>query len=232
MTDTIMSTAAVGSSAQKFGAVHPASTKAATIVPSSTSAAGGETTASENVGVSSISTPIPAPAPVPASASASTKLPENRFELELEFVQSLASPAYLHHLATQGYFQDEAFLSYLRYLRSYWTRPEYAKYITYPHCLFFLDLAIEKEAFRKEISQVGFRNFVHEQQFMNWQYRSRMLYGAGSIEESPDADAGAGAGAAGNGNGNAMASASAMEVEKENQGQTEKAGAMNVQVES
>eukprot|EP01083_Nonionella_stella_P285088 970486_1 len=224
MTDTIMSTAAVGSSAQKFGAVHPASTKAATIVPSSTSAAGGETTASENVGVSSISTPIPAPAP----ASASTKLPENRFELELEFVQSLASPAYLHHLATQGYFQDEAFLSYLRYLRSYWTRPEYAKYITYPHCLFFLDLAIEKEAFRKEISQVGFRNFVHEQQFMNWQYRSRMLYGAGSIEESLDADAGAGAVA----NGNAMASASAMEVEKDNQGQTEKAGAMNVQVES
>jgi len=225
MTDTIMSTEAVGSSAQEVGAAHPTSTKAAVIAPSSIlSAAGGETAASENPGVSSISTPIPAPAS--ASASASTKLPENRFELELEFVQSLASPAYLHHLATQGYFQDEAFLTYLRYLRSYWTQPEYAKYITYPHCLFFLDLAIEKEAFRKEISQVGFRNFVHEQQFMNWQYRSRMLYGAGSIDESPDADAGASA------NGNAMASASAMEVEKENQGQTEKAGAMNVQVES
>jgi hypothetical protein len=35
----------------------------------------------------------------PAAALSET-LPENRFELELEFVQSLASPAYLHFLAT------------------------------------------------------------------------------------------------------------------------------------
>ncbi len=132
-------------------------------------------------------------------------LPDNRFELELEFIQSLASPAYLYHLATQGYFQEtedqdsslgtsgggggsggsSSFIDFLRYLRSYWTKPEYAKYITYPHCFFFLDLLIENETFRKEIAQVPFRNFVHEQQFFNWQYRSRVLYGSGvtAVEE-------------------------------------------------
>mmetsp|Transcript_17043 Transcript_17043/g.32253 ORF Transcript_17043/g.32253 Transcript_17043/m.32253 type:complete len:174 (-) Transcript_17043:38-559(-) len=110
-------------------------------------------------------------------------LPDNlkRFALELEFVQALASPAYLHHLATQGYLQDEAFLNFLKYLR-YWTKPEYAKYISYPHCLYFLDLLtnVKCETFRKELVNLSFRDFVHQQQFYNWQYRSRVLYGKGS----------------------------------------------------
>ena len=101
-----------------------------------------------------------------------------RFELELEFLQSLASPAYLHHLATQGYFQDPAFLTYLEYLK-YWKSPEYAKYITFPHCLYFLDLLCENETFRMELAKIEFRNFLHEQQFYSWQYRSRVLYGSG-----------------------------------------------------
>ena len=71
--------------------------------------------------------------------------PTTRFEAELEFVQCLASPAYLHcerslsracrpysstfaDLAQNRYLEDEAFLGYLRYLL-YWTRPEYAKFI-------------------------------------------------------------------------------------------------------
>ena len=50
-----------------------------------------------------------------------------RFEAELEFVQGLANPYYLHALALQ-HFHSPAFLGYLRYLR-YWKQPEYAKYI-------------------------------------------------------------------------------------------------------
>ncbi|GFH44428.1 SOH1-domain-containing protein [Chaetoceros tenuissimus] len=114
-------------------------------------------------------------------------LPEdkNRFELELEFLQSLASPAYLHYLATQGYYQDKQFLKFLNYLK-YWKRPEYAKYITYPHCLYFLDLLCENETFRKELVHVPFRDFVHQQQFYNWQYRSRVLYGTEEMKQDDE----------------------------------------------
>jgi mediator of RNA polymerase II transcription subunit 31 len=116
--------------------------------------------------------------------AASMVLPENRFELELEFVQSLASPAYLHYLS-QSLFSDPTFIDYLRYLR-YWKKPEYAKYITYPHCLYFLDLLCDNETFRNELRNQPFRNFVHEQQFYNWQYRSRILYGSGSVDTSEE----------------------------------------------
>jgi len=121
----------------------------------------------------------------PISENPTIKLPSNRFELELEFVQSLASPAYLHFLATQGYLQDAAFLKFLRYLK-YWKSPEYARFLTYPHCLFFLDLLCresEGDTFRRELSNVSFRNYVHEQQFYNWQYRSRHLYGRGLLSK-------------------------------------------------
>jgi hypothetical protein len=35
------------------------------------------------------------------------------------------------------------------------------------------------EAFRREMAQVQFRNFVHEQQFYSWQFRSGRLFGRG-----------------------------------------------------
>ncbi|KAK3033216.1 hypothetical protein RJ639_033096 [Escallonia herrerae] len=39
-----------------------------------------------------------------------------RFLLELEFVQCLANPTYIHYLAQNRYFEDEAFIGYLKYL--------------------------------------------------------------------------------------------------------------------
>lgn len=126
--------------------------------------------------------------------------------LQLEFVQSLASPAYLHYLATSGILNQKQFLDFLRYLR-YWKQPQYAKYLSYPHCLYFLDLLVPPgedgdgddndsnansntatisdsgETFRREMSQVQFRNFVHEQQFYSWQYRSTRLYGRGQKQD-------------------------------------------------
>lgn len=87
----------------------------------------------------------------------------SRFELELEFVQLLAVPQYLHHLATSlsttsadtptKLFEDPAFLAYLDYLQ-YWKRPEYAKFLSYPEpTLRHLEL-LQKEKFRKDMSNV------------------------------------------------------------------------------
>lgn len=137
--------------------------------------------------------------------------------VQLEFVQSLASPAYLHYLATSGVLYQQSFLDFLRYLR-YWKQPHYAKYLLYPHCLYFLDLLVPPEsdpngdvdndgsgdrkkneqtdkgttdsgeAFRREMAQIPFRNFVHEQQFYSWQFRSARLYGRG--ERTKEAEGG------------------------------------------
>jgi mediator of RNA polymerase II transcription subunit 31 len=119
------------------------------------------------------------------SIETESDLPPNRFELELEFVQCLASPAYLHHLATTGVLGDPAFLEFLEYLQ-YWKKPEYVKYLSYPHCLYFLDLLLTSPIFRREVSNVSFRNFVHEQQFYSWQQRARTLYGEGLPKEKPE----------------------------------------------
>ncbi|KAJ9420560.1 SOH1-domain-containing protein [Fusarium oxysporum] len=53
----------------------------------------------------------------------------SRFEVELEFVQSLANPAYLNHLASQKLLSQPAFVAYLAYLQ-YWSKPPYLKYLT------------------------------------------------------------------------------------------------------
>ena len=52
----------------------------------------------------------------------------SRFTSELEFIQCLASPSYIHFLAQKRYYQDPAFKHFLVYLR-YWKRPEYACYL-------------------------------------------------------------------------------------------------------
>lgn len=114
-------------------------------------------------------------------------LPSNRFELELEFIQCLASPAYLHHLATTGLLSDPSFLAFLQYL-TYWKTPEYVRFIAYPHALHFLDLILTNERFRREIANVPFRNFVHEQQYYAWQHRSKQLYGAGLQDQQQSND--------------------------------------------
>lgn len=51
-----------------------------------------------------------------------------RFELELEFVQSLANPFYLHSLAQQNILNQPAFVNFLKYLL-YWKEKDYARFI-------------------------------------------------------------------------------------------------------
>jgi len=124
-------------------------------------------------------------APIPSVPSQlMAELPKNRFELELEFVQSLASPAYLHYLATNpssddhNWLDDPEFIEFLRYLLRVWSRPEYNIYLVYPQSLYFLEWMLNHR--REEWAQVGFRNFAHQQQFMSWQHRASKLYGRGS----------------------------------------------------
>ena len=138
--------------------------------------------------------PIDRPMEKPTETSAteagsSVKLPENRFALELEFVQSLASPAYLHYLASmsndegQSLLLDPRFNEFLLYLQRTWSNPEYSRFITYPHSLYFLDLLINNDAVCRELAQVSFRNFCHQQQYYAWQNRFVTLYG-GSEKKS------------------------------------------------
>ncbi|GMK59189.1 hypothetical protein CspeluHIS016_0702040 [Cutaneotrichosporon spelunceum] len=77
-----------------------------------------------------------------------------RFQAELEFVQCLANPLYLHELHVQKYFEDPAFLEYLKYLE-YWRKPEYVRFIVYPTCLVYLTLLKEK-GFRDAMSDLGY----------------------------------------------------------------------------
>jgi len=73
-----------------------------------------------------------------------------RFEIELEFIQSLANPLYLNHLAVSKLLDQPAFVAYLSYLQ-YWTTPEYVKYLTYPGpTIRHLEL-LQNERFRKEV---------------------------------------------------------------------------------
>ena len=84
-------------------------------------------------------------------------------QAELEFVQALASPEYLHctperalpclparlashtdrargaDLAQHRYLDDPRFIAYLGYLQ-YWRRPPYCTYLVFPHCLRMLEL--------------------------------------------------------------------------------------------
>lgn len=73
-----------------------------------------------------------------------------RFELELEFVQSLSNPLYLNHLAAQKLLQAPAFIKYLNYLL-YFTRPEYTKYLLYPGPTLKVLELLQEERFRREI---------------------------------------------------------------------------------
>ncbi|KAF9586212.1 hypothetical protein BGW38_008525 [Lunasporangiospora selenospora] len=118
---------------------------------------------------------IPSPAGVPTPSKATVPLQSEdeyeqlkRFQIELEFVQCLANPWYLHNLAQQQYFNQEAFIRYLDYLQ-YFRKPEYAKFIIYPHCLHFLTL-LQHKSFRDQLAKQDTATFVHERQYYHWQY--------------------------------------------------------------
>ncbi|KAF9967991.1 hypothetical protein BGZ70_007275 [Mortierella alpina] len=114
-----------------------------------------------------------APSPAPPAPSTALQTEDEyeqlkRFQIELEFVQCLSSPWYLHYLAQQQYFSQDAFVRYLDYLQ-YFRKPEYAKFIIYPHCLHFLSL-LQHKSFRDQLAKQDTATFVHERQYYHWQY--------------------------------------------------------------
>ncbi|ODN74074.1 hypothetical protein L202_07541 [Cryptococcus amylolentus CBS 6039] len=106
--------------------------------------------------------PLPtilAPPPLPDGSDAPARSPERhanivKFQSELEFVQCLAHPQYLHELHIQGYLAKPEFLNYLRYLE-YWREPDYVRFIIYPTCLVYLTL-LQTEMFRSRLGDMGF----------------------------------------------------------------------------
>lgn len=93
---------------------------------------------------------------------------EQRFLIELEFVQSLANPNYLYYLASCGLFDNDSFKNYLKYLL-YWKKPEYIKYIQFPQCLYFLDL-LQQDNLQYILKDAQFIKNVLKQQLLSWKY--------------------------------------------------------------
>jgi mediator of RNA polymerase II transcription subunit 31 len=92
---------------------------------------------------------------------------EERFHLELEFVQLLSNSKYLHYLALNNYLEDDKFLNFLRYLQ-YWKQDAYCQYITFPHSIPMLDALITSKRFRDSLKSPQFIEELHTQQGFHW----------------------------------------------------------------
>lgn len=90
-----------------------------------------------------------------------------RWEVELEFVQSLANIQYVNWLAQNDYLSNPAFVNYLKYL-NYWKDAKYAKYVVYPNCLHILTL-LQSEEFRKSIVNPELINSLMNDMVKRWQ---------------------------------------------------------------
>lgn len=137
-----------------------------------------ETDAINSGRLSSGGLPPPAPSSETPIAMSMPRLPETeeeesaRFQIELEFVQSLANPNYLNFLAQRGYFKQPSFLNYLKYLM-YWKEPEYCKHLVYPQCLRLLEM-LQHEKFLTELVNSQCTRFVDDQLIRVWlQYKKK-----------------------------------------------------------
>lgn len=83
-------------------------------------------------------------------------------------------------------------MNYLKYLL-YWKKPEYARYLKYPMCLYFLDL-LQYEHFRREAVNAHCCKFIDDQAILLWQHytrrRTRMFtMNNGTIQMNPETGA-------------------------------------------
>ncbi|KAI5949886.1 SOH1 [Candida jiufengensis] len=90
-----------------------------------------------------------------------------RWEIELEFIQSLCNIPYLSYLAQNNYLKDENFINYLKYLQ-YWKNPEYSRFLVYPNCLHILNL-LQSEEFRSAIVNPDVMNVLMNDMVKRWQ---------------------------------------------------------------
>jgi len=90
---------------------------------------------------------------------------------------------------------DPAFVAYLDYL-SYWTRPEYARFVQYPHALYFLE-QLEDPAFRAAMRNPRACEHVFAAQYYHWQNARTDRANAKIAAEAAAAAAGGGGGGGG-----------------------------------
>ncbi|KAK1933268.1 SOH1 family protein [Babesia divergens] len=112
-----------------------------------------------------------APAAVPEDVKTTAMIDaENddqvRFEAELEFVQCLGNPHYLHFLAKGGYFEDSRFRAYIIYLQ-YFRLPQYIKYVKYPYCIRILELLLD-DSFVRTLSNHLAIEAIEQQLLSHW----------------------------------------------------------------
>jgi mediator of RNA polymerase II transcription subunit 31 len=102
---------------------------------------------------------------------------EDRFYMDLEFLQCLTNAKYLNFLATEGYFELESFMNYLRHLQ-YWKDEKYMTFITYPQSLVILDTLINEEhrEFRDLLKDPKFVEYFHTDQGLRWEGRDVDTY--------------------------------------------------------
>lgn len=109
-----------------------------------------------------------------------------RWEVELEFVQSLANIQYVNYLAQNDYLADPSFIEYLKYL-NYWKEAQFAKYVVYPNCLHILTL-LQNEEFRKSIVNPEFMNTLMNDMVKKWQDVDDVFKAPGDKDEEKAAD--------------------------------------------
>ena len=98
-------------------------------------------------------------------------------------------------LAVNDILDDPAFVAYLDYL-SYWTRPEYARFVQYPHALYFLE-QLEDPAFRAAMRNPRACEHVFAAQYYHWQNARTDRANAKIAAEAAAAAAGGGGGGGG-----------------------------------
>ncbi|CAP31388.2 Protein CBR-MDT-31 [Caenorhabditis briggsae] len=111
---------------------------------------------------------------------------KTRFEVECEFVQALANPNYLNFLAQRGYFKEEYFVNYLKYLL-YWKNPQYARCLKFPQCLHMLE-ALQSQQFRDAMAYGPSAKFVEDQVVLQWQFYLRKRHRLCMLPEGEDQD--------------------------------------------
>lgn len=69
-------------------------------------------------------------------------------------------------LAQNRFLADPALVGYLGYLQ-YWRRPAYAKFVSHPHALYFLEL-LRDPGFREQLRNPDFVERIHSNQYYHW----------------------------------------------------------------
>lgn len=97
-----------------------------------------------------------------------TQEKSRRFIEELEFVQCLANPEYVQWLATHHYFEEPAFVEFLKYL-SYWRHPPHVYHVVYPQALRMLEL-LQNPAIRCRVHRMDTRGLLQGQMLRMWSH--------------------------------------------------------------